>query len=286
MSLIDKIVAFAQADENIRAVILEGSLASNFQVDELSDYDINIFAINYEHYLSGDRWMNQIGNVLIYQKGHFQFYDATIPTRLVLFRDQKRVDFSFWHLNLLSEIIEGEKQYESYKNGYQVLVDKDRLAEKLKPSPVAGFFISPPNHDDFRQTLYDFWFEAYCMAKYLSRKDLFYAKLIENRYIKDRLFQMILWNHQVANKWQPDPILHTEGKRFEKWALSELIDAISQCFSQYDFDGTWNSLIAMVELFNRLARQTSIQLQIEYPYQIEEEMTDYLQYLRDRFGMC
>ena len=42
----------------------------------------------------------------------------------------------------------------------------------------------------------------------------------------------------------------------------------------------------MVELFNRLARQTSIQLQIEYPYQIEEEMTDYLQYLRDRFGMC
>ena len=283
-SLIDKIVAFAQADEDIRAVILEGSLAAHFQVDELSDYDINIYALNYEHYLADDRWMSQIGDVLLYQKEHFQFYEAIVPTRLVLFRDRKRVDFSFWHLTLLSEIIQGEKQYESYKNGYQILVDKDRLAEQLKPPRVAGFFISPPSRDEFLQTLYDFWFEAYCVAKYLSRRDLWYAKLIENRYIKDHLFRMALWNHQAAKGWQPDPLLHTEGKRFERWASSELIDAISRCFSRYEVDDTWSSLFAMVEVFHRLARQTSLQLHIEYPDRVEQDMINYLRYLKDRLS--
>jgi|GEM_PF-669332 len=280
ISLIDKIVAFAQVEENIRAVILEGSFATHSQVDELSDYDINIYALDYEHYLSDDRWMSQIGDVLLYQKEHFQFYETIIPTRLVLFRDRQRVDFSFWHLTLLSEMIRGEEHYESYSNGYQILVDKDHLAEQLKPPDGVGFLISLPGRDEFLQTIYDFWFEAYCVAKYLSRGDLWYAKLIENRYIKDHLFRMVLWNHQSANGWQSDHILHREGKRFEQWAPSEFIDAISQCFSRYDLDESWSSLFAMVDLFQWLARQTSHRLQIEYPDRVEQEMINYLRYLK------
>ncbi len=40
MSLIDKVIVLANADEDIRAVILEGSLSTHFQVDEL--YHLNI----------------------------------------------------------------------------------------------------------------------------------------------------------------------------------------------------------------------------------------------------
>lgn len=280
MSLVDKIVAFARADEDIRAVILEGSFAVHFQVDELSDYDINIYALNFEHYLLDDRWLSRIGDVLLYQKEHFQFYETTIPTRLVLFRDQQRVDFSFWHLTLLAEMIRGEKQYESYSNGYQILVDKDRLAEQLKSPNGTGFVISPPSRDEFLQTLYDFWFEACCLAKYLSRRDLWYAKLIENRYIKDYLYRMALWDHQAAKAWQPDRLLHTEGKRFEKWASSELIDAVSRCFSRYDVDETWSSLFATMDVFHRLARQISHRLHFEYPDRVEQDMFNYLRYLK------
>ena len=138
-TLIDKITAFAQADPDIRAVILEGSLAVSSHVDELSDYDINIFASNYEKYLADDAWMSQFGPVLVYQKEQFPFYDAVIPTRLVVFQDSPRIDFSFWHPRLLAEIVQGDKEYESYKNGYRVLVDKDRLAERLKPPTGDGF---------------------------------------------------------------------------------------------------------------------------------------------------
>ena len=58
-TLIDKITAFAHADPDIRAVILEGSLAVSSHVDELSDYDINIFTSNYEKHLADDAWLNK-----------------------------------------------------------------------------------------------------------------------------------------------------------------------------------------------------------------------------------
>jgi aminoglycoside 6-adenylyltransferase len=201
---------------------------------------------------------------------------------LVLFRDRKRIDFSFWQPAMLAAIVRGDKIYESYRNGYQVLVDKDHLAEQLPPPSGVGFSISPPGRETFRQTIYDFWFEAYCVARYLARRDLWFAKLIENRYIKDHLFRMALWNHQAAQGWQPNPMIHTEGKRFEKWAPAELVEALARGFSLYAVEDTWRSLYAMVEVFNRLARQTAGWLQIDYPDRAERDILDYLKYLRSR----
>lgn len=47
--------------------------------------------------------------------------------RLVLFRDRERVDFSFWSTMVLPDMIRGDKEYESYKNGYRILLDKYQL---------------------------------------------------------------------------------------------------------------------------------------------------------------
>jgi aminoglycoside 6-adenylyltransferase len=282
-SLIDRIIALAMSDEAIRAVILEGSLAAASQVDELSDYDINLFfASSFERYLNDDRWMGQVGDVLLYQKESLQFNGVTIPSRLVLFRDRPRVDFSFWPIDMLAAMARGEVQYESYRNGYQVLLDKDGLAAGLKAPDGGGFAITPPGRDEFLQEVYDFWFEAYCVAKYLARGNLWYAKLIENRYIKDHLYRMALWHHQAGRGWQTDPLLHSEGKRFEKWASAELIAAFGRSFSPYDSDETRSSLFAMLELFHQLARQTARQLHIQYPEQVERDVTAYLARLSSR----
>ncbi len=283
-SLLNRVVALANADEDIRAVILEGSLATHLHVDDLSDYDINIYTHNTGKYLADDKWLGQIGEVMLYKKEQFQFYEDIIPMRLVLFRNRERTDFSFWRLGILAEIVRGDKTYESYKNGYQVLVDKDHCAVQLPSPNGTGFSLAPPSRERFLQTIYDFWFEAYCVARYLLRRDLWYAKLIENRYIKDHLFRMALWSHQATNEWKPDPILHTWGKRFEQWASAEMIEAVSRCFSPYDVDETWKSLFAMVRLFNQFARQTSFRLEIEYPARVETDIMDYLQFLQGRLG--
>ncbi len=176
----------------------------------------------------------------------------------------------------------GDKEYESYPVGFRVLVDKDGLAAQLKPPTGIGFGIQPPGRDEFLGTIYDFWFEAYCVAKYLSRRDVWYAKLIENRYIKDHLFRMALWDHQADAGWQPDPMLHSQGKRFERWASPQFVEEISRGFSIYDAQATWESLYATVSLFNRLARKVSAQLQISYPQAVEGNLLAFLDYLKAR----
>lgn len=281
-SILDKIIALSNADEQIRAVILEGSLTTGSYVDELSDYDVNIFAKRYDHYLDDDSWMEGIGTVLLYQKEEYMFYKDVVPTRLVIFRDYQRVDFSFWKLDILADIVRGDKVYESYKAGYKVLLDKDKLAEQLQPPNGVGFVISPPERDEFLQTTYNFWFEACCVAKYLSRNDLWFAKLIENRYIKDHLYRMIIWDQLADHGWQPDPRLHLEGKHFESWASPRLLEEVSGSFSVYDSQATWKSLSAMVGMFNRLARKVSSQLTITYPEDAEKRVLSYLATLKER----
>jgi len=32
---------------------------------------------------------------------------------------------------------------------------------------------------------------------------------------------MILWYHQAEHGWMPNPLIHLDGKRFEKWTALE-----------------------------------------------------------------
>ncbi|MBE3115544.1 MAG: aminoglycoside 6-adenylyltransferase [Actinobacteria bacterium] len=274
--LLKSIINFAKNDENIRAIILEGSIAAQFQTDALSDYDLNLFCINYDSYLSNADWLDQFGKVLLYQKEQFQFYTDIIPTRLVLFHGLLRIDFSFWHINLLTDIVQGRKQYESYNNGYKIIIDKDKLAKQLAPSNGEGYIIPKPNRSTFLQFIYDFWFETYCIAKYLYRNDLWYAKKMENSILKEKLFLMILWNYQAKNNWKQNTLIHKDGKRFEKWIPSEYHDLVTSCFSRYDKDDTWRSLLLTFESFNKIAKETAVFIHVEYPLQKEKEINEYI----------
>ena len=244
--IISKLITFGEANENIRALILEGSHATGAFIDALSDYDVNIFTNEAEPFLQNVDWIKQFGEVLIYQKEELEFYDQAFPSRLVVFRDGSRIDFSFWPVNALRELTDSNKAYESYRNGFRVLVDKDGLTSNLPEPDGLGFQATPPDSDLFLKTIYDFWFEAYCVARALARSDLWYAKRIEASYIRDHLFQMALWEHQSRHGWAPDPLLHLGGKRFERWAEPQLLKEISSCFSEYSIDATWKSLFAMV----------------------------------------
>jgi aminoglycoside 6-adenylyltransferase len=218
---------------------------------------------------------------MIYEKAEFQFYGETFSTRLVLLRNGERVDFSFWRADLLDTIVRGEKVYESYRNGYRVLVDKDRIAERLPLPDNTGFLVAPPDREAFREAVYHFWFEAYSVARYLTRGDLWFAKSVESGYFKDYLFRMMLWDHQSKNEWSQNSLIHTGGKRFEQWASPGTIEAVSRCFSPYNIEETWKSLFTMVEIFNRLARRTAKQLEIDYPDHVEQDILEYLGYLKN-----
>ncbi len=275
-AIISKLIDFGEANESIRALILEGSHTTGQFIDALSDYDINVFSDHADPFLQGADWLKQFGRVLIYQKEEMDFYGQVLPTRLVVFTDGSRIDFSFWPVSTLTEMTHGSKRYESYCNGYRVLLDKDGLTANLPEPDGLGFQVLPPQRDQFLQILYDFWFEAYCVARALARSDLWYAKRIEASYLKDHLYQMILWEYQSRHGWEPDLLLHQGGKRFERWAEPELLNEISKCFSGYSIDETWKSLSAMLETFSCLSKELAERLGVEFPEKKDFEIKEYL----------
>ncbi len=262
--VVNKIVAWARDEAAIRAVILEGSRASSSHTDEFSDYDLNIFVTDDTKYLSDSHWITAFDDVLVYQKEGFVCKNTRIPTRLVVYKNSPKVDFSFWPISMLREIVDSKVLPERYRNGYRVLLDKDGIIQNMPTAHFDGFVIVKPTQDEVLTTIYNFWFETYCIAKYLRRESLWYVKVLENGPIKRFLLQMILWHDSSKDEWKNNKI-HQQGKNLEDHIDADTKEALADCFSGYNKEDTWRSLCAMMELFKRLSRDVTVNLSIQYP---------------------
>lgn len=105
--ILTRIIDWANEQENIRMVVMDGSLARGTHIDDLSDLDINLFIKSNEPFLKNDSWMSEISNVWIFSPGMFMIGEKTVPTRYVIFENAIKVDFSFLSLDLMQNIIDG-----------------------------------------------------------------------------------------------------------------------------------------------------------------------------------
>jgi len=76
------IIEWGQQDKNIRVMILEGSMAAHDHVDELSDFDLNLFVVDKTRYTDDNSWMKKYGDILIFQKNNFKIIDVNIPSTI------------------------------------------------------------------------------------------------------------------------------------------------------------------------------------------------------------
>ena len=62
--LIDRVVNWAKKEDNVRALILQGSQATSNH-DKFSDYDLDLFCTTFDPYITSDIWLSEIGNVWV-----------------------------------------------------------------------------------------------------------------------------------------------------------------------------------------------------------------------------
>ncbi len=158
-NILPRLIDWAEKETTIRTVILEGSRGNKNSVDELSDYDINVFVIDVNKFTGNYNWLTAFDEILVYQKEHFFYQEILIPTCLVYFKNIPRIDFSFWPCYILKHM-NRENVHEPYKNGYQLIIDKDGFARSLPLPTGEAFKIKKPSQDIFLETVYNFWFEV------------------------------------------------------------------------------------------------------------------------------
>ncbi len=267
--IIDRVLQWAEKEDAIRAIIIQGSRATK-NYDELSDYDLSLFCRTYDSYLHSDAWLSSFGNVWVCIHEKFYQNHTTIPTRLVIFEDGVKIDFAFFTLEALHTLKSSPHLPADYNRGYEVLIDKDAATVSMPRPMYKEGAAEKPSKNEFLRIVKEFWFEIYHVAKYLKRNDLWPAKFRVGQF----LLQMIKWYEEAKRDWQIE--LPPEGKRMQSWVEPTTWDALHHIFAHFDAEDSWKALPHITALFRRLALNTASKLGIEYPHDVDRNITNWV----------
>ena len=155
--VLQEIVDWAGADENVRAVVLTGSAAlGGDSLGELSDLDVELYVSERDLLLEDKSWYGRFGKVLVVEALLNPGWHAT---RLVYYAGGK-VDFMVGPVSVLDE--------DRYDRPFRVLLDKDNLAARLA---VASADWTLPRPEQFDDCVNGFYAAALMWAKCLVRDE-------------------------------------------------------------------------------------------------------------------
>ena len=271
--LLRRICAWAEQRPDIRALVLTGSHTRG-QADNLSDLDLEFFTREPERYVQSDRWMADIGAVGVYLSLQ---NDRGLPTRLVIFDDGLKADFTICPVAALVDGVRTRKLAPLYERGYRVLVDKDGMAGRLPAASLKPSASVPPTEEAFTNIVREFWFEIYHVAKYLKRGDLWAVKY-RDWMTKELLLTMLGWNERALHGW--DRQTEHLGIRMEEWVGPEVWARLMGAFAHFDAADSWKALDVTADLFRRVAQETASRLGYCYPQDVDERLSRYVESLR------
>jgi aminoglycoside 6-adenylyltransferase len=269
--ILSKLVAWGNADPNVRGLVLVGSRARNELTDDLADIDVQVYALSDEPYVRDDVWLSRFAPVWVCIHDGYWQDGVRVPTRLVIFDQGVKVDFAFYTAAAMTDIGKDDRPH-------KVLLDKDHAAAGIDGKrsgelPPAGL----PTEVEFTDGVKEFWFEAYHVAKYLSRGELWLAKS-RDFATKQLLLRIVEWNALHARLW--DRNAHEEGKNMQSWVSREVWTDLHGAFARFDAADSWSALIATNQLFRRIALETAAALGFVYPAEVDRNISRFIENLR------
>lgn len=270
-----RLVAWITTQPKFRAVLMVGSQARrDHPADAWSDLDLMLFATDFREYLTRTEWLDDLGQVWVCVPQQTGDGD---PELLVLFEGGYKVDFVFYPLSELQQLVQAETLPDVYRRGYEVLVDKDGLTAGLPACPFEPDPIVPPRAETFLATLNAFWYGAVYVAKQIRRRQLWLVKY-RDWTMKTHLLRVMEWHARAVNGWAYDT--WHDGKFVAEWTDPQTWAALDHVFGHFDAADSWQALLATMDLFRRLAEETAKHLGYPYPVLLDERVTQFVNQLQ------
>jgi aminoglycoside 6-adenylyltransferase len=273
--MLDLIVNTARNDERVRAVIMNGSRVNpNAPKDFFQDYDVVYLVTEKESFLADPGWIKVFGDLMILQlpdemsdpppegKDHYGY--------LMQFADGNRIDLTLFPLSKLDELEQDSLTL--------TLLDKDGILPLYPPPNESGYMPEPPTAKAFFDCTNEFWWVSPYVAKGLWRREIVYAKHMLDHYVREQLDKMLIWYVGVRTGFQKSP--GKMGKYLQKHLEPELWQLLLSTYSDAEYDHTWDALLAMGELFRRIAIPVAEHFGFTYPYGDDERVSAHLRHVR------
>ena len=276
----DRILGYAREQDDIRAVILNGSRANpDRRPDPFNDFDIVYLVRDVASYK--DRPLNTeygealFGDMLVYERTDegelFNDHFPEFVCYLMQFADGNRIDLT------IADI----KNYHGYCFDDRlsvVLLDKDGVLPALPPPNESTHYITPPTQQLFFECRTEFWWVAPYVSKGLWRGQLLFAhKHLD--VIRDMLLQMLKWYTGALHGFA-----RTVGKRGDKLAdllPADIWAAYLNTFPRCTEEEMWQALFDMGALFTEVSRRVAEAFTLSIEDDYDCRVTAFLQYTRD-----
>jgi aminoglycoside 6-adenylyltransferase len=273
--MLDLILGTAREDERIRAVLLNGSRANPAAPqDPFRDFDVVYIVADVAPFRGNREWIRRFGEIMILQVPEDM---GDPPARrddgysyLMQFSDGNRIDLSMYPPSAIGHLTEDILSIS--------LLDKDGLLNGLPPPSEAAYLPRPPSAKAFDDCCNEFWWVSPYVAKGLWRGELTYAKAMQDQYVRAQLMKMLDWYVGMKTGFAVDP--GKFGKRLRQYLEPELWVLLMETYSDSSYDHTWDSLVAMCQLFRHVALAIARHFGFGYPEGDDARVTAHLRHVR------
>ena len=266
----DTILNFAENDDRIRIVTLEGSRTNlNITPDDFQDYDITFFVTDMQSFLSSDQWLDLFGERLIMQKPEdMELFPAVEQgfSYLMLFSDDVKIDLTLLPLDLIDEYLTWDKLV-------KLLLDKDHRVAKPPVPTDEDYHLQRPTARMFDDCCNEFWNTVPYVVKGLCRREILFAIDHMNEIVRKELLRMISWS--VGTRQGFYFSLGKNYKFLDRYITRELWERLLSTYRMDSYEQMWESLEQCMALFREVSSETATRLNYPYP-DYDEKISGYV----------
>jgi aminoglycoside 6-adenylyltransferase len=270
-----RLVAFAEDDENIRAVLLAGSRADpRGTVDEWSDYDVAFVTRSNEPYLRAE-WFadfaSQFGEVALMQTPDdgAMFDEAHDPLEhyayLTQYADGLRLDLTFETVACMRRV--------TLDSATVVLVNKDGAVSDVERRD-RDYWVTLPDSGRFRGCCNEFWWTAPYVAKAIARGHVIGALESLDKVVRPQFARMLTW--LAGANGGPATSVGKRGTHLSAHVPSEWHDALLASYPRADLVQIRDALDELVRAFPNLAQAVADALGYVYDAREGERASAFL----------
>src|SRR5579871_3751560 len=251
------VVNFAEEDERIRAVVLNGSRANpDMEPDKFQDFDVVFIVTDFESFISDHDWINVFGEKMIWQlPDEMNFGEATENDNknisfgyLMIFKDGNRIDLTIFPAAHFAK---------SFKIDSLTVVwlDKDKLFPDAIVSNDSDCHVKQPNEKDYFDTCNEFWWVSTYVGKGLLRNEITYAKEMLDTVVRPMFMKMMAWKIGIENNFSVST--GKAGKLMPLYLSEDDYTRLLKTYSDADIENNWKALFIMTELFRDASTRIS-----------------------------
>jgi aminoglycoside 6-adenylyltransferase len=266
-AVLGRILAWAEADPAVRAVVLTSTRArAQGPPDELSDYDVIVMIEDIGRFDAAAAY----GTPAARWGDEHDVHGTETLFRGVVYDDGVKLDWSLWPAKVAGLVAE-RGLTDDLDVGYRVLLDKDGATAGWAPPTYRAHIPRRATAAEYVALVEEFWWSATYIAKASARGEHFFLRFVLDVDLTHGVLRRMLeWLVETRRDWSWKPGAY--GRGIERELPPDLVDQLAA--SRGSFEQT-------VELFRRVARDVGDALGYAYPQHADDVVSAYIDRLCD-----